>query len=105
MYEDDDDDDGDVDDVDDGVGLKESGGKENMSQEQVMEMLKMHERLLYTILATIGIPLVLIILFYIEVSLLFLVLFDGDGNGWRCYRNGYGHCNSDKILVIVILWL
>ena len=81
MYEDDDDDDGDVDDVDDGVGLKESGGKENMSQEQLMEMLKMHERLLYTILATIGIPLVLIILFYIEVSLLFLVLFDGDGNG------------------------
>lgn len=49
-------------------GLKESGEKDNMSQEQVMEMLKMHERLLYTILATIGIPLVLIVLFYIEVS-------------------------------------
>ena len=82
MYgDDDDDDDGDVDDVDDGVGLKEGGSKENMSQEQVMEMLKMHERLLYTILATIGVPLVLIVLFYIEVSLLFLFLFDGDGNG------------------------
>ena len=52
----------------DDVGLKESGGKEHMSQEQVMEMLKMHERLLYTILATIGIPLVIIILFYLEVS-------------------------------------
>ena len=51
----------------DDVGLKESNGKENMSQEQVMEMLKMHERLLYTILATIGIPLVIIILFYLEV--------------------------------------
>ena len=57
----------------DDVGLRESGGRENMSQEQVMEMLKMHERLLYTILATIGVPLVLIIIFYIEVSLLFSV--------------------------------
>ena len=57
------------DDEDDvGVGLRESGGKESMSQEQVMEMLKMHERLLYTILATIGIPLVIIIIFYIEVG-------------------------------------
>ncbi|XP_028413121.1 serine/threonine-protein kinase/endoribonuclease IRE1-like [Dendronephthya gigantea] len=53
-------------DEDDAGGLKESNEKDNMSQEQVMEMLKMHERLLYTILATIGIPLILIVLFYIE---------------------------------------
>ena len=50
------------------IGLKETLGKENMSQEQVMEMLKMHERLLYTILATIGIPCVIFVIFYIEVS-------------------------------------
>lgn len=60
----------DEDDFDDAVDLKEGvgGGKRHMSQEQVMEMLKMHERLLYTILATIGIPLVIIIIFYIEVG-------------------------------------
>lgn len=49
------------------VDVRKSSGRESMSQEQVMEMLKMHERLLYTILATIGIPLVIILIFYIEV--------------------------------------
>ena len=44
------------------------GAKENMSQEQVVEMLKMHERLLYTILATIGVPLVIFVILYMEVS-------------------------------------
>ena len=78
MYDDDDDDD----DVEDGVGLKEGGAEKTMSQEQVMEMLKMHERLLYTILATIGIPIVLIILFYIDVSLLFYVFVPYADDGY-----------------------
>ena len=55
------------DDFQDMVDVRKSSGRESMSQEQVMEMLKMHERLLYTILATIGIPLVIILIFYIEV--------------------------------------
>lgn len=41
--------------------------EERKRQQEMFEMMKIHQRLLYTIIATIGIPVVLMILFYIEV--------------------------------------
>ena len=42
--------------------------EERRQQQEMFEMLKIHQRLLYTIIATIGIPVVLLVVFYIEVS-------------------------------------
>ena len=48
---------------------KMSSREEDRRQQQEMfEMLKIHQRLLYTIIATIGIPVVLLVVFYIDVS-------------------------------------
>lgn len=43
---------------------------ERKRQQEMFEMLKIHQKLLYTIIATIGIPVVLLVLFYIEVGIL-----------------------------------
>ena len=56
------------DDLEEEIEVRKVSGMDSMTQDQVVEMLKMHERLLYTILATIGIPLVIVLIFYIEVS-------------------------------------
>ena len=42
--------------------------EERRQQQEMFEMMKIHQRLLYTIIATIGIPVVLLVVFYIEVS-------------------------------------
>lgn len=42
---------------------------ERRQQQEMFEMMKIHQRLLYTIIATIGIPVVLLVVFYIEVCL------------------------------------
>lgn len=48
---------------------KPSAKEEDRRQQQEMfEMMKIHQRLLYTIIATIGIPVVLLVVFYIDVS-------------------------------------
>ncbi|KAK3753794.1 hypothetical protein QZH41_018451 [Actinostola sp. cb2023] len=41
---------------------------ERKRQQEMFEMLKIHQKLLYTIIATIGIPVVLLVVFYIERS-------------------------------------
>ena len=38
-------------------------------QQEMFEMMKIHQRLLYTIIATIGIPVVLLVVFFIEVRI------------------------------------
>lgn len=43
--------------------------EERRQQQEMFEMMKIHQRLLYTIIATIGIPVVLLVVFYIEVCL------------------------------------
>ncbi|XP_020626094.1 serine/threonine-protein kinase/endoribonuclease IRE1-like [Orbicella faveolata] len=48
---------------------KPSAKEEDRRQQQEMfEMMKIHQRLLYTIIATIGIPVVLLVVFYIDRS-------------------------------------
>lgn len=47
---------------------------ERRQQQEMFEMMKIHQRLLYTIIATIGIPVVLLVVFYIEVCLHLSVL-------------------------------
>ncbi|XP_031563309.1 serine/threonine-protein kinase/endoribonuclease IRE2-like isoform X1 [Actinia tenebrosa] len=42
--------------------------EERKRQQEMFEMMKIHQRLLYTIIATIGIPVVLMIVYYIERS-------------------------------------
>ncbi|XP_032242727.1 serine/threonine-protein kinase/endoribonuclease IRE1 [Nematostella vectensis] len=42
--------------------------EERRRQQEMFEMLQIHQRLLYTIIATIGIPVVLLVVFYIERS-------------------------------------
>ncbi|XP_073245548.1 serine/threonine-protein kinase/endoribonuclease IRE1-like [Porites lutea] len=42
--------------------------EERRQQQEMFEMMKIHQRLLYTIIATIGIPVVLLVVFYIERS-------------------------------------
>jgi hypothetical protein len=49
--------------------------EERKRQQEMFEMMKIHQRLLYTIIATIGIPVVLLIVFYIEVLLISVFLF------------------------------
>ena len=54
--------------------------EERRQQQEMFEMMKIHQRLLYTIIATIGIPVVLLVVFYVEVlkfsnELLFQVQF------------------------------
>lgn len=46
--------------------------EDRRQQQEMFEMMKIHQRLLYTIIATIGIPVVLLVVFYIDVSLLLL---------------------------------
>lgn len=41
--------------------------EERRQQQEMFEMLKIHQRLLYTLIATIGIPVVLLVVFCIEV--------------------------------------
>lgn len=43
--------------------------EDRRQQQEMFEMMKIHQRLLYTIIATIGIPVVLLVVFYIDVSL------------------------------------
>ena len=51
---------------------------ERKRQQEMFEMLKIHQKLLYTIIATIGIPVVLLVVFYIEVWILcYVVLHAG----------------------------
>ena len=64
------------DDFEEEIEVRKGSGMDSMTQDQVVEMLKMHERLLYTILATIGIPLVIVLIFYIEVSCCFCFYLD-----------------------------
>ena len=45
--------------------------EDRRQQQEMFEMMKIHQRLLYTIIATIGIPVVLLVVFYIEVSMYF----------------------------------
>lgn len=47
------------------ASVKES---ERQRQKEMFEMMKIQQRLLYTFIATIGIPVVLLVVFYIEVS-------------------------------------
>ena len=42
---------------------------ERRRQQEMFEMMKIQQRLLYTVIATIGIPVVLLVVFYIEVSI------------------------------------
>lgn len=42
--------------------------EDRRQQQEMFEMMKIHQRLLYTIIATIGIPVVLLVLFFIERS-------------------------------------
>lgn len=42
--------------------------EDRRQQQEILEMMKIHQRLLYTIIATIGIPVVLLVVFYIERS-------------------------------------
>lgn len=42
--------------------------EERRQQQEMFEMMKIHQRLLYTIIATIGIPVVLLVVFYVERS-------------------------------------
>ena len=42
--------------------------EDRRQQQEILEMMKIHQRLLYTIIATIGIPVVLLVVFYIEVN-------------------------------------
>lgn len=46
--------------------------EDRRQQQEMFEMMKIHQRLLYTIIATIGIPVVLLVVFYIDVSLALL---------------------------------
>ena len=50
--------------------------EDRRQQQEMFEMMKIHQRLLYTIIATIGIPVVLLVVFYIDVSLLLLQIQD-----------------------------
>lgn len=49
--------------------------EDRRQQQEMFEMMKIHQRLLYTIIATIGIPVVLLVVFYIDVSLSLLQMF------------------------------
>ena len=42
--------------------------EENRRQQEMLEMMKYSQRLLYTVIATIGIPVVLLVVFHIDVS-------------------------------------
>ena len=42
--------------------------EDRRQQQEILEMMKIHQRLLYTIIATIGIPVVLLVVFCIEVG-------------------------------------
>ena len=42
--------------------------EESRRQQEMFDMLKYSQRLLYTVIATIGIPVVLLVVFYIDVS-------------------------------------
>lgn len=42
--------------------------EDKRQQQEMFEMMKIHQRLLYTIIATIGIPVVLLVVFFIERS-------------------------------------
>lgn len=42
--------------------------EDRRQQQEMFEMMKIHQRLLYTIIATIGIPVVLLVVFYIDRS-------------------------------------
>ena len=42
--------------------------EDKRQQQEILEMMKIHQKLLYTIIATIGIPVVLLVVFCIEVG-------------------------------------
>lgn len=48
--------------------------EDRRQQQEMFEMMKIHQRLLYTVIATIGIPVVLLVVFYIDVSLALRVI-------------------------------
>ena len=54
------------------VQLENANAKdsERRRQQEMLEMMKMQQQLFYTIIATIGIPVVLLVVFYIDVSIL-----------------------------------